>query len=67
MNRLIVLSGVPGSGKSYFSHLLKKNNPDHVFIISSDELRRQLLGDQRDLSNEPLIWKTYYQLMFSQI
>ena len=62
MNRLIVLSGVPGSGKSYFSHLLKEKSPRQIFIISSDELRKQLLGDQRDLSNEPLIWKTYYQL-----
>ena len=61
MNRLIVLTGVPGSGKSYFARHLKSQNPEHVRIISSDELRKELLGSQQNLSNEPLVWKTFYQ------
>ena len=61
MNRLIVLTGVPGSGKSYFARNLKAHNPEHVHIISSDELRKELLGSQQNLSNEPLIWQTFYQ------
>ena len=40
MNRLIVLSGVPGSGKSYFSASFKAKKEKHVYIISSDALRK---------------------------
>ena len=63
MNRLIVLSGVPGSGKSYFSASLKKAVKKHVYIISSDELRLNILGNQQDLSEDELIWKIYYSLI----
>ena len=63
MNRLIVLSGVPGSGKSYFSALIKKALKTHVYIVSSDELRYKILGDQRNLSEDELIWQIYYELI----
>ena len=63
MNRLIVLSGVPGSGKSYFSASLKSAIKKHVYIISSDELRLNILGNQQDLSEDDLVWKIYYKLV----
>ena len=63
MNRLIVLSGVPGSGKSHFTKELKKALNKHVYIISSDELRYKILGNQRDLSEDALIWQIYYELV----
>ena len=63
MNRLIVLSGVPGSGKSYFSSLLKREKKTHVYIISSDALRADMLGNQRDLSEDALMWQIYYALV----
>ena len=63
MNRLIVLSGVPGSGKSYLSTQLKKALKKHVYIISSDELRLNILGNQQDLSEDVLVWKIYYSLV----
>lgn len=63
MNRLIVLSGVPGSGKSYFSASIKRAIKKHVHIISSDELRYNILGNQQDLSEDELIWKIYYSLI----
>ena len=63
MNRLIVLSGVPGSGKSYFSQALKRAVKKHVYIISSDELRYNILGNQQDLSEDDLVWKIYYKLV----
>ena len=63
MNTLIVLSGVPGSGKSYFSQALKRAKKKHVYIISSDELRYNILGNQQDLSEDELIWKIYYSLV----
>ena len=63
MNKLIVLSGVPGSGKSYFSASLKMAIKKHVYIISSDELRLNILGNQQDLSEDVLIWQIYYSLI----
>ena len=62
MNRLIILSGVPGSGKSYFSSVLKSEKSKDVYIISSDQLRYELLGNQRDLSQDDKIWKRFYEL-----
>ena len=57
MSKLVVLSGVPGSGKSYFSKLLRSRKEGHVYIISSDALRDLVTGSQRDLSEEDLMWK----------
>ena len=62
MNTLIVLSGVPGSGKSYFSNALKAECKGRVFIISSDTLRKEIAGDQRDLSKDQEVWVRYYQI-----
>ena len=62
MSKLIVLSGVPGSGKSYFSKLLRKKKAGHVYVVSSDSLRDMVTGSQRNLSEEQLIWKMYYEL-----
>ena len=63
MNRLIVLSGVPGSGKSYFSNALKAEKSEGVYVISSDQLRYELLGNQRDLSQDDKVWKRFYELV----
>ena len=63
MNYLIVLSGVPGSGKSYFSTTFKNAKSKHVYVISSDRLRAMILGNQRDLSEDELIWKIFYSLV----
>ena len=62
MSKLVVLSGVPGSGKSYFSHLLRNKKKGHVYIISSDALRDLVTGSQRNLTEEKLMWKMFYEL-----
>ena len=62
MSKLIVLSGVPGSGKSYFSKTIKKVKSSHVYVISSDALRREIAGSQTCLDYDPLMWKIYYEL-----
>lgn len=60
MNKLIVLSGVPGSGKSYFSNTLKKVKGSHVYVVSSDVLRAQITGAQSDLTQDELVWAFFY-------
>ena len=62
MNKLIVLSGVPGSGKSYFSSTIKKIKTSHVYIVSSDQLRKEIGGAQSNLNNEDLVWKLFLGL-----
>ena len=62
MNHLIVLSGVPGSGKSYFSNALREDKEKHVYIISSDAIRKEICGNQQDLSQDSLVWKIFYSL-----
>ena len=63
MNYLVVLSGVPGSGKSYFSNALREDKEKHVYIISSDQIRKDICGNQQDLSQDPLVWKIFYSLI----
>ena len=62
MSKLVVLSGVPGSGKSYFSKTLRKKKVGHVYIVSSDALRDLVTGNQQNLSEETLMWKMFYEL-----
>ena len=62
MNKLIVLSGVPGSGKSFFSKTVRHVKSNHVYVVSSDELRREITGIQSNLSQDELMWKIFYSL-----
>lgn len=62
MKKLVVLSGVPGSGKSYFSKCVKEIKGTHVYVVSSDSLRKEMLGNQRNLSKEEVVWDIFYNL-----
>lgn len=62
MNKLVVLAGVPGSGKSYFSKTIKKIKPSHVYVVSSDELRKEIGGKQSNLENDSLMWDMFIGL-----
>ena len=63
MNQLIVLSGVPGSGKSYISLLIKdRMKAGHVYVVSSDSLRKQICGTQQCLDHDDLMWAMYYEM-----
>ena len=62
MKKLVVLSGIPGSGKSYFSKSVKEIKGTHVYIISSDAIRKEMLGSQRNLSKEEVVWDIFYNL-----
>ena len=59
MRRLIVLSAIAGSGKSRWAHLYQENN-ENVFIVSSDEIRKELSGVYNDPSYEEEVWKIYH-------
>ena len=50
MPELILLIGIPGSGKSFYA---KKYDYDRIFkhnttILSSDKVRKEILGDEND-------------------
>lgn len=50
MNELIMLVGIPGSGKSFWASK-ELNKLDNCIIYSSDALRKELYGDENDQSN----------------
>ncbi|MCQ2086971.1 MAG: ATP-binding protein [Bacilli bacterium] len=63
MNKLIVLAGVPGSGKSYISILIKdRMRNGHVYVVSSDNLRTQVCGNQQCFDYDYIVWNMYYDL-----
>ena len=45
MSNLIVLTGVPGSGKTTIRNRLLKDNPD-AFVISFDDIKESLYGPE---------------------
>jgi predicted kinase len=72
MRTLILLSAIPGSGKSTWAKKYQKEH-SNTFIVSSDEIRLQLFGKVNDFSHEPIVWKTfleqinYYANEFSEV
>lgn len=55
---LVIMVGIPGSGKSTISknsEMLKNAN-----VISSDEIREKLFGNEADNSNNTLVFETFY-------
>ncbi|MDD4153983.1 MAG: ATP-binding protein [Bacilli bacterium] len=58
MNKLIIMSGIPGSGKTTYA-LGVKSALEKVEIISSDEVRRQVTGRVDDGSQESLVWQEF--------
>lgn len=62
MRTMILLSAIPGSGKSTWARKYQKEHKN-TFIVSSDEIRLHLFGKVDDFHNEPLVWKTYLDEM----
>lgn len=60
MRTLYLLSALPGSGKSTWARRFKENH-NHVYVVSSDEIRIELFGRADDFSNEELTWSTFLQ------
>ena len=59
-NKLYVMVGIPGSGKSTISRELLKDLTDGK-IFSSDEYRLKLLGDEQDQSRNEVVFSTLYR------
>jgi predicted kinase len=55
---MILLSAIPGSGKSTWARKYQEEHPN-TFIVSSDEIRVRLFGKVNDFRDEPRVWKTY--------
>lgn len=60
-NELVVMVGLPGSGKSYKAERLQKML--NAELLSSDSIRKELLGDENDQSKNELVFKTLYYRM----
>lgn len=56
MPHLILLIGLPGSGKSYLAQQLLVDNPQQL-LISTDAIRRQLFTDEAIQGSWLLIWR----------
>lgn len=58
MKKLLVLSAIPGSGKSTWARKYKENH-DNVYIISSDEIRYELTQSYTDFSRQKEVWPLF--------
>jgi len=59
MKKLVVLVGIPGSGKSWYANNYLAN--DETEVLSSDALRKELLGDETCQTNNELVFSTLYK------
>ncbi len=58
MRTFILLSAVPGAGKSTWASAYASTH-DNVYIVSSDEVRKEVTGAYQIFSQEPLVWETF--------
>lgn len=58
MKTLIVLSAMPGSGKSTWAKKFQEEHPN-TFIVSSDEIRFELTGQTQDFSKQKEVWEVF--------
>ena len=62
MKHLIALCAIPGAGKSTWAKHYKINHKDeNVFIVSSDEIRKELTGVYSNLNYEKEVWEIYFK------
>ena len=56
MTNFYMLVGLPGSGKSNIAKKMKEENPK-IQIFSSDELRKELWGNENTQGNNSVLFK----------
>ena len=58
MKTLIILSAMPGSGKSTWANKYQEEHP-HTLIVSSDQIRYELTGATQDFSKQKEVWELF--------
>ena len=58
MKTLIVLSAMPGSGKSTWAQKYQEEHP-HTLIVSSDAIRYELTGSTQYLKKKKEVWELF--------
>jgi tRNA uridine 5-carbamoylmethylation protein Kti12 len=58
MKKFILLSAVPGSGKSTWANDYARKH-QNVFIVSSDEIRKEVTGFYTDHTQENKVWPLF--------
>ena len=56
---IIVMCGLPGSGKSKWAEIYSKAYPEYT-VVSTDTIRKEKFGDESDQSNNWLVFVTAY-------
>ena len=60
-NRLIIMSGIPGSGKTTYAAKYKEIYEEQGYVVmsvSSDDIRMEMFGKYDSFENERAVWKT---------
>lgn len=66
MTEMIMLVGLPGSGKSSWADNFVKENPNYK-IHSFDKLRKELLGDVNDQSNNTKVFENLHKRIIEDL
>lgn len=68
MKLILVLCGIPGSGKSTLSRFISENAQGRTLgIISSDALRLEINGSEESQENAHIVWKRFYDDAFESL
>lgn len=57
MADFIMLIGLPSAGKSFLANQLKSKTKN-LIVLSSDEIRKELFGDENEQSNPEIVFET---------
>lgn len=63
--KLVLLCGIPGSGKSTFAKIYEPLK--HHVVLSSDDIRKELWGDESEQSGNHEVFKLLYKRMYYAI
>ena len=58
MATMILLSAIPGSGKSTWAREYQNAHPN-TYIVASDEVRKRVSGSTQNFDHEALVWETF--------
>ena len=61
MKKIIVVVGLPGCGKSTY---IEKMKTDEIVILCADDIRKELLGDEADQSQNAHIFEVFFERLY---